>query len=83
MEGLTVKALDEFIKAQDADAPLALLYITRILAPPLMPETAQLGRGIIDFDDVLTKIGWTARSTAERREMHRRIYKFIIFGERA
>ncbi|RYZ74050.1 MAG: hypothetical protein EOP09_00990 [Proteobacteria bacterium] len=83
LAGLTSDALDQLARAQDADAALAFLYIARILAPPMAPLTIDSGRGVIDFDDVLSKIGWDPRSTAERREMHRKIYQFIVFGERA
>ncbi len=81
--GLTTETLEQLTREQDADAALAFLYIARLLAPPLPHSAPELGRGTVDFDDVLSKIGWDPRSTAERREMHRRIYQFILFGERA
>jgi hypothetical protein len=83
MAGLTADALEQLVHEQDADAALAFLYIARVLAPPLAVPDMDFGRGDIDFDDVLDKIGWDPRSSAERREMHRRIYQFIRFGERA
>ena len=81
--GVDPRALQELTAAQDADATLAFLYISRLLAPPapLAPNTTAVGW--IDFDDVIAKIGWDPRSTAERREMHRRLYHFVLFGERA
>ncbi|RYG72438.1 hypothetical protein EON80_04120 [bacterium] len=83
MAGLTAEALEQLVHEQDADAALAFLYIARVLAPPLVVPDMGFGRGIIDFDDVLSKIGWDPRSTSERRDMHRKIYQFIMFGERA
>jgi hypothetical protein len=54
-----------------------------VLGPPPGARLHGLPRGWIDFDDVIEKIGWTPRSTKERREMHARIWEFIQFGERA
>jgi hypothetical protein len=82
MAGLTTETLETLTREQDADAALAFLYIARILAPPIF-SAVQSGRGTVDFDDVLSKIGWDPRSSEERREMHKRIYQFILFGERA
>ncbi len=81
--GVDPKMLEKLTTAQDADAALVFLYISHLLAPPApLPPRAYAG-GWVDFDDVIAKIGWDPRSTAERREMHGRIYEFIIFGERA
>lgn len=81
--GATSEFLETLTKAQDADSALAFLYISRLLAPPspLPANTAATGK--IDFDDVIDKIGWDPRSGEERREMHKRLYHFIQFGERA
>ena len=77
------ESLQKLTEAQDADATLAFLYISHLLAPPapLAPDTTSTGW--IDFDDVIEKIGWNPRSTKERREMHERILQFVLFGERA
>lgn len=80
-------AQHEFLQAltdeQDADSALAFLYISRLLAPPspLPANTAATGK--VEFDDVLEKIGWDPRTTAERRAMHKRLFRFIQFAERA
>lgn len=37
----------------------------------------------IDLDDVMDKIGWTPRSTRERLEMRRRVWRYLQFGARA
>ena len=76
-------ALEALSGAQDADATLALLYISHLLAPPAPLPPNLTATGHIDFDDVIAKIGWDPRSTAERREMHARLYKFLLFAERA
>jgi hypothetical protein len=81
--GVTTGTLEQLTREQDADAALAFLYIAHILAPPNSLGRTASGRGIVDFDDVIAKIGWNPRSTVERREMHRRVYQFIQFGERA
>lgn len=77
------KLLEQLTNAQDADSALAFLYISSLLAPPspLPDHTAATGK--IEFDDVLKKIGWDPRTSSERREMHRRLFQFILFGERA
>lgn len=76
-------SIQRLTAAQDADATLAFLYIAHLLAPPspLAPNTT--ATGWVDFDDVIEKIGWNPRSTVERRDMHARIYQFVLFGERA
>ena len=81
--GMDVSYLESLVRAQDSDAFIAQLYIMSALAPPapLAPRTA--ATGWLDFDDVIEKVGWSPRSTAERREMHARIWEFIRFGERA
>lgn len=83
MAGLTTDTLEAFTREQDADAALAFLYIAHILARPSTGALARVGVGEISFDDVISKIGWDPRSSEERRLMHRRIYRFIQFGERA
>lgn len=81
--GATSAALEALAHEQDSDAALAFLYIARLLAPPAPLPLREFPSGKVDFDDVLAKIGWVPRSTAERREMHKRILQFILFGERA
>jgi hypothetical protein len=83
MQGLNSDALESLAKEQDADAALAFLYIARLMAPASLQLDQDYAGGQIDFDDVLSKIGWDPRSTEERREMHKRIYQFVLFGERA
>ncbi|RYG69586.1 hypothetical protein EON80_09560, partial [bacterium] len=81
--GLTTQALETLARQQDADASLCFLYIAHVLAAPLGQASSDGAIGTIDFDDVISKIGWDPRSTVERREMHRRVHQFIRFGERA
>jgi hypothetical protein len=81
--GVTLQALEELTGVQDADASMAFLYIAHVLAAPMSQAPLELANGVIDFDDVIKKIGWDPRSTIERREMHKRLYQFILFGERA
>ena len=79
----TSESLQHLTAAQDADATLAFLYISRLLAPPAPLPPREYAGGKIDYDDVLNAIGWTPRNSAHRREMHARLHEFIIFGERA
>ena len=81
--GVDPAMLARLTAQQDADATLAFLYISRLLAPPTPLPPNATAVGWIDFDDVIAKIGWDPRSSAERREMHRRLYGFVLFGERA
>lgn len=75
--------LEALSGAQDADATLAFLYISHLLAPPSPLPANATAVGWIDFDDVIAKIGWNPRSTAERQEMRARLYNFVLFAERA
>lgn len=83
LAGYTTQTLEQFTQQQDADAALAFLYIAHVLAPPMGKPVGDYAGGMVAFDDVIAKIGWDPRSTAERRDMHRRIYQYILFGERA
>lgn len=83
LAGLKHDSLETLSGAQDADATLAFLYISRLLAPPSPLPANLFSGGWVDFDDVIAKIGWAPESTAERRAMHARLMKFILFGERA
>lgn len=75
--------LEALSGAQDADATLAFLYISHLLAPPAPLPANATAVGWIEFDDVIAKIGWNPRSTAERQEMRARLYNFVLFAERA
>jgi hypothetical protein len=81
--GMTIEALERLTLAQDADAVFAILYVSRLLAPPapLMPNL--LPSVWIDGDDVITKIGWTPRSRAEREAMRQKVWDYLRFGARA
>ncbi|RYX81108.1 hypothetical protein EON83_25545 [bacterium] len=83
MAGAQTEFLENLTDAQDADSALAFLYISRVLAPPSPLATREFAGGKIEFDDVISKIGWDPRTTAERREMHKRLFQFIRFAERA
>lgn len=83
MAGLTTDTLEALTREQDADAALAFLYIAHLLAKPNQGTAPQMASALVSFDDVIDKIGWDPRSSDERRSMHRRIYQFLQFGERA
>lgn len=81
--GMTIEALERLTLSQDADAVFAILYVSRLLAPPspLLPNL--LPSVWIDGDDVISKIGWTPRSRVEREEMRRKVWDYLRFGARA
>lgn len=74
-------ALQQLTAAQDADSALAMLYIVSTLAPPGF--TGDTATGWIEVDDVIAKIGWDPRSSAERQQMQRRVESILEFGARA
>lgn len=81
--GVPLKVLEDLTLAQDPDFNFALLYVSQVLAPPspLPPDLASIKW--IDLDDVMDKIGWDPRSTKERLEMRRRVWRYLLFGARA
>ncbi|BCM94530.1 hypothetical protein IAD21_06437 (plasmid) [Abditibacteriota bacterium] len=83
MAGAQTEFLENLTDAQDADSALAFLYISRLLAPPSPLAVREYAGGKIDLDDVIAKIGWDPRTSTERREMHKRLYQFMRFAERA
>ncbi len=81
--GVPLTVLEDLTFAQDPDFNFALLYVSRVLAPPspLPPNAAAVSW--IDLDDVMTKIGLDPRSTKERLEMRSRVWRYLLFGARA
>lgn len=77
-----VEALEQLTGEQDSDSALAMLYVVQQLAPPdaKIDSPSQV---TIDFDDVISKIGWTPRNSAHRVELQRKIFRVLQFGERA
>ena len=82
-QGAPLQVLEDLTFAQDPDFNFALLYVSRVLAPPspLPPNAAAVNW--IDLDDVMTKIGLDPRSTKERLEMRNRVWRYLLFGARA
>ena len=81
--GVPLCVLEDLTFAQDPDFNFALLYISRLLAPPAPLAPRQFASDWIDLDDVMSKIGWDPRSTKERAEMRGRVWRYILFGARA
>jgi hypothetical protein len=78
--GIGMDALERIMRAQDADCIFALLYVSRLLAPPApLPANAYAG-GWMDLDDVIKKIGWTPRNSPHREELRARVYDYLRFG---
>ena len=81
--GLGVASLEHLARAQNADATFALMYVSRLLAPPSPLPTNAYAGGWITLDDVIAKIGWKPRSTGEREEMRSQVWEYLRFGARA
>lgn len=82
-DGLSLRDLGKLTREQDADGIFALLYVSRLLAPPApLPPNTYAG-GWVDLDDVLDKLGWSPRSTSERQEMRAKVWHYLLFGARA
>ncbi|HEX8465539.1 MAG TPA: hypothetical protein VF627_13055 [Abditibacterium sp.] len=81
--GVPLRVLEDLTFAQDPDFNFALLYISRLLAPPSPLPPKNLASEWIDLDDVLDKIGWNPRSTKERIAMRSRVWRYLLFGARA
>lgn len=81
--GMTSDALELLSRDQSADCDFALMYVSRVLAPPSpLPPNAYAG-GWVALDDVIEKIGWKPRSTREREEMRAQVWRYLQFGARA
>lgn len=80
---LGLAALEAMMHATDADGTFAVLYVSRLLAPPdPLPRNA-LAYDWIELDDVIAKIGWNPRTTVQRQEMRRRVWGYLRFCARA
>lgn len=76
-------ALEAMMHTTDADGTFAVLYVSRLLAPPdPLPRNA-LAYDWIELDDVIAKIGWNPRTTVQRQEMRRRVLDYLRFCARA
>lgn len=81
--GVPLQVLEDLTFSQDPDFNFALLYVSRVLAPPSPLPPKHLAHEWVDLDDVLDKIGWNPRSTKERLEMRRKVWRYLLFGARA
>jgi len=81
--GARGEILENLTFAQDPDFNFALLYVSRLLAPPApLPPSARASQWI-DLDDVMEKIGWDPRSSVARASMREKLWRYILFGTRA
>lgn len=81
--GAQIGVLENLTFAQDPDFNFALLYISRLLAPPTPLGPKARASDWIDLDDVMEKIGWDPRSTTARAAMREKLWRYILFGTRA
>ena len=82
-QGTPLQVLEDLTFAQDPDFNFALLYVSRVLAPPSPLPSNAAAVSWIDLDDVMTKIGLDPRSTKERLELRNRVWRYLLFGARA
>jgi hypothetical protein len=78
-----IAILESYTQKADADAMLAFLYVSRLLAPPSPLPPNLLASGWVDLDDVASKIWPAPRSSKERKENRKKIYEYICFLDRA
>jgi len=76
-------ALEAMMRGIDADGTFAVLYVSCLLAPPEPLPRNALAYDWIEMDDVIKKIGWDPRTSAQRQEMRRRIWDYLRFCARA
>jgi hypothetical protein len=81
--GETLAVIEAASLANDADSIMVLLYISHQLLPTTPVPSNLTPRAEINLDDVISAIGWEPRSTQERAEMRRRVWRFIKFTSRA
>ena len=82
-QGVPLQVLEDLTFAQDPDFNFALLYVSRVLAPPAPLPARNLASEWVDLDDVMNKIGLDPRSTKERIELRNRVWRYLLFGARA
>ena len=82
-QGVPLQVLEDLTFAQDPDFNFALLYVSRLLAPPSPLAPKDIAHEWVDLDDVMSKIGLDPRSTKERIEMRSRVWRYLLFGARA
>jgi len=81
--GLTTEALEKMTQSLDADGTFAVLYVSRLLAPPSPLPGNALAYDWVTLDDVIQKIGWDPRTSTQRQEMRRRVLDYLRFCARA
>ena len=62
-QGVPLQVLEDLTFAQDPDFNFALLYVSRLLAPPSPLAPRDIAHEWVDLDDVMGKIGLDPRST--------------------
>jgi hypothetical protein len=82
-DGIGRDRLWRLVTLQDADAALALLYVSRLLAPAGQLPVNTIPAGPIDLNNVIISIGWAWRSKEEHEEMRRAIWAYLCFFAQA
>ena len=81
-DGMDTSFLENITKHGDADGILATYYALRLLIPtePIGPNVTPTAW--VELDDVIRKIGWKPRSTAQRQEMRTQVYNYFTIIDR-
>jgi len=85
LDGSEWDALERLTNDQNGDFALALFYIAGTLCPPPSSGRANIGRGWIDLNDVMEKIGWLREkpNAAKKEALRRSLWRFLVYGEEA
>lgn len=82
-DGAAIDALERLVRDMDADCVFAILYVWRLLLPPIPLPPNQYASVWIDLDDVASRV-WPRRpkNAQERRERRKRVYDYLLFVAR-
>ena len=81
--GLDLSFIGNLVAQQDADAILTTFYALRLLTPTEPVPHGLTTTTRVDLDDIMQKIGWKPRSTADRQTARAQIWSYLLFNDRA
>lgn len=82
---LGLERLSERIRGLDADGALCLQYVLNCIRVNIQRVGGMLVAGdtLLGLDDLIAKLGWNPRSTAERKDMRRQVFDYLLAGQQA
>lgn len=82
---LGLERLSERIRGLDADGGLCLQYVLNCIRVNIQRVGGILVAGDtwLALDDLIKKLGWNPRSTAERKDMRRQVFDYLLAGQQA